>query len=486
MITVPSQLTALGSSPATADAIAIRSPRGDLSFGRLLDRARRRARDLELAGVRPGSVIGIVAFNEPIVYELLLAAGYLDAALMPMSPALQAEELAALAQRADAAIVLISPATAEREREPVQAGAIPVHVLEPDPAGEPLATAYPAPSSTCWISPTGGSTGTPRLFAVSHERLLTSFALNALEWGISADQTHITVSPIAHGIGFSHSVGHLCRGGSLRLVERYDPVAAAEAAAEEESSWTAIVPTMLYDIASMREHTLDRWGLIVCAGAPLAIALREQVIGRGVRLLEYYGSTELGWVTWLEHRPGEQRSSVVGRPVLGASIRIVDDLGNEAPRGTVGIVQKRGRPYSVALSAGLSAYSAQHGDWESSGDVGWIDEDGMLLLAGRADDMVVVGGQNVYPVEVESVLRQHPLVREAVVSAAPSERLGQQIVAHVEAVEPGAVKADELMAFCRERIAKYKQPVAITVVDRLPRNSAGKIVRSLGGRLERQ
>jgi acyl-CoA synthetase (AMP-forming)/AMP-acid ligase II len=184
-------------------------------------------------------------------------------------------------------------------------------------------------------------------------------------------------------------------------------------------------------------------------------------------------------VTWLEHRAGDTREGLVGLPVLGAAVRIVGPDGRPVPDGEIGRVQKSGRPYAIPLGGGVSAYEANASAWESSGDLGRIDPDGCLVLAGRADDMLVVGGQNVYPVEVELVLREHPAVREVVVRGVHSDRLGQSLVAYVEATA-GESLAAELTALCESRLAGYKRPSGFVVMDTLPRNSAGKLRRSFG------
>jgi acyl-CoA synthetase (AMP-forming)/AMP-acid ligase II len=166
-------------------------------------------------------------------------------------------------------------------------------------------------------------------------------------------------------------------------------------------------------------------------------------------------------------------------PTLGTSVRIVDTDGNVLPAGAVGRIEKRGRPYAIPLAGGASAYEANSAAWESSEDLGYIDVDGALIVSGRVDDVVVVGGQNVYPVEIEQVIREHPLVREVVVRGVDNARLGQELVAIVE-VGPDAppTLADKLRAYCTDRLAKYKRPARIVLTDALPRNSAGKVSRS--------
>lgn len=483
MITFPGVIAALASSARSANQPALLG-KDQVTFHQLHERGLARVGELSNLGVTGGSIVAVVCFNETFVFEYLIAAGYLGAALMPLSPALTDTELIALVDKADATVCLVSP-TLDPERGARLAAASGRRFLSVPPAAyraggpDPV---VPRADSTCWVSTTGGSTGTPRLFAVSHERLLTNSMINAFEWGWSAYPVHVSLSPIAHGIGFSHAVGQLASGGTVALVERYDPAAAAAWMTGDRRTWTAVVPTMVHDLCSYAEHSgrpLTGLGLLVCAGATLSVGLRERVLAAGhTRLIEYYGSTELGWVTWIEHRSGDPREGLVGMPTLGTSIRIVGDDGRPLPDGQVGLVQKCGRPYAVPLGGGASAYEANASSWESSGDLGRIDPDGCLVLAGRADDMVVVGGQNVYPVEVELVLRQHPLVREVVVRGVADARLGQQLVAFVETAADSPGLPSELADLCASRLAKYKRPSRVVVMDRLPRNSAGKLSRS--------
>jgi acyl-CoA synthetase (AMP-forming)/AMP-acid ligase II len=477
-------IAALATSDRTADKAAVLG-NDPVTFAELYGRACERVDELASAGVGHGSIVAVLCYNETFVYEYLVAAGHLGAALMPLSPALTDHELRALLEKAEAAVLLISPnVAADRLERLRQATGRACYVVSPTSAtGATGALTMPRADSTCWVSPTGGSTGTPRLFAISHERLLTNSILNAYEWQWSRYTTHLALSPIAHGIGFSHSVGQLATGGTVMLVERYSAEVATRYLSAG-SAWTAVVPTMIHDLLEYADRTgvaLDGLSMVVSAGAPLSVRLRDQLLTQlpTSRLIEYYGSTELGWIAWLEHRLGEPRNGLVGMPVVGSSVRIVDENGNPRPHGQVGRIEKSGRPYAIPLAGGPSAYEANASAWELSGDVGYIDSDGALIIAGRADDMVVVGGQNVYPVEVENVIREHLLVREVVVRGVEDARLGQQTVAFVElssATDSGFV--DELMKFCSERLAKYKRPSRIVIVDALPRNSAGKPSRS--------
>ncbi|ASW55491.1 class I adenylate-forming enzyme family protein [Plantactinospora sp. KBS50] len=483
MITFPGTVAALAASARTARRPALLG-NDPVSFRELHERGTGRIAELADAGVASGGIVAIVCFNETVVFEYLIAAGYLGAALMPLSPALTDGELFALVDKADAAACVVTPGVGAARAERLGARGGRRFRVAPPPADrvDGPDPGVPRADSTCWVSTTGGSTGTPRLFAVSHERLLTNSLLNAYEWGWSAYPVHVSLSPVAHGIGFSHAVGQLASGGTVALVERYDPAAAADwLTGDRPAGWSAMVPTMVHDLYRHAERTgrpLTALGLLVCAGAALNVSLRDRVLATGTgRLIEYYGSTELGWVSWLEHRTGDHREGLVGMPTLGTAVRIVGPDGRPVPDGRIGQVQKRGRPYAVPLGGGTAAYQANATAWESSGDLGRIDPDGSLVLAGRADDMVVVGGQNVYPVEVELVLREHPAVREVVVRGTRSERLGQRLVAYVEAAATDWLE-EELRQLCARRLAGYKRPARFVIVDALPRNSAGKLSRS--------
>lgn len=484
MITIPSVMAALAASERTASKPAIVG-NDQATFRELYERACARVEELVSLGVCHGSIAAVVCYNEAFVFEYLIAAGHLGAALMPLSPALTDHELAALVEKADAALVLVSQRVAgDRPERLRRATGRPCLVVEPVvPHGESGELSMPRPDSTCWVSPTGGSTGTPRLFAISHERLLTNAILNAFEWQWSRYSAQLAISPIAHGIGFSHAVGQLVTGGTVALVERYSAKAAASLLSGDPM-WTPVVPTMIHDLLQYAEDAdmaLPGLSLVVSAGAPLSARLRDRLLANAPsrRLIEYYGSTELGWITWSEHRRGDPRNAVVGMPVLGSAVRIVEGAGRPVDRGAVGRIEKCGRPYAIPLGGGPSAYEANASAWETSGDLGYIDTDGALVIAGRADDMVVVGGQNVYPVEVENVIREHPLVGEVVVRGVANPRLGQRLVAFVELC--GAVNPEfesDLMKFCADQLTKYKRPSRVVVLDALPRNSAGKVSRS--------
>lgn len=503
MMSIPAVFASLACSPRSAAAIALRSNTEALSFAELWERSGIRARELARSGVQRGDVVALLGFNEVAFFEHLIALGRLEAALLPLSPALPNHDLAALISCSNAVIVQCSPLVdptrvAELNRLVGCSVATTADSADLPDDFDSSATGSKIsirnddelphlvdPASICWISTTGGSTGTPKLYAISHERLLSNLFVNATEWGWASYDDYLALSPLAHGIGFCHSLGHLITGGTVVLVERYSPQRAADAIAESSSIWTAIVPTMLHDVIGYAEaHSVDlsSLGLVVAAGAQLFASLRERIFKNGSsrRLIEYYGSTELGWITWINHTHGDSRNGLVGYATRGSLVRVVDDVGVAVPAGEIGMIQKLGRPYAVPFAA-RDQFAAGTGtpNWESSGDMGYFDEDGALVLVGRQDDMIIVGGQNLYPAEVEAVLREHSAVNEVIVIGMLDARLGRELVAFVEPKgTAGEELIDELIAFSSERLARYKRPKLFALMTALPRTASGKTNRN--------
>ena len=488
MTTIPEVFASLASSPRTANHPAVIGSHA-VTFAELFANAQSRVHELRADAVGTGDVVAIVCYNEVEFFEYLIAAGQLGAALVPLSPALSDRDLVALLGQSAAAVCYCSAEVGvertKRLREQVTG---PLRAIGP-PIGASVVTGdvvVPASDSVCWISTTGGSTGLPRLFATSHERLLGNLFINAVQWGWTAHPVHLALAPLAHGIGFCHALGQLITGGTVVLVKKYSAAIAAEVRSRDQSAWTAVVPTMLRDIVEYSHDkgiAPERLKLIICAGASLSSGLRDRVLalGSGCRLIEYYGSTELGWVTWIEHRTGDERNDLVGWPTIGSIVRIVTPDGVVAESRQIGRIERRGRPYMVPFVVGLGTVPIDATEvWETSGDLAYIDQDGAAVLVGREDDMITVGGLNVYPVEVEAVLREHPAVRDAIVVGVESDRLGHELKAFVE-LRDGSndTLAAELLEFSASRLAKHKRPHSITLVEALPRTTSRKTDRKI-------
>jgi acyl-CoA synthetase (AMP-forming)/AMP-acid ligase II len=236
-----------------------------------------------------------------------------------------------------------------------------------------------------------------------------------------------------------------------------------------------------------RQNPTPELRALISGAAPFPQNLRERAIERfGARVVfDFYGATELGWVTLINGEEMLERPGSVGRPLAGQEVRILDDEMDEVPRGEVGKIWIRNQhAMSGYLRDRRASEEIRQGDWVTVDDLGYLDDDDYLYLAGRARDMVISGGVNIYPVEIENVLLRHPAVDDAAVIGVADEEWGEMLVAVVvpaaagEEVARGDIDAEALEEHAREHLAGYKVPRRWEIVDEIPRNPTGKILKN--------
>ena len=329
---------------------------------------------------------------------------------------------------------------------------------------------------------TSGTTGVPKGAVLTHGNLAASTAALAVAWRWEPADRLVLALPLFHVHGLCAGLlGTLAAGGSAVLQGRFQAEGVLEAASRHRATLFFGVPTMYHRIlATGRAADLARLRLCVSGSAPLPAALWEQArAGGGPSVLERYGMTET-MLTLSNPYRGERRPGTVGFPLPGVEIALEGTGGVPAGRpaeGAGGTLLVRGpsvfpgywdRPASTA--------ECFAGDWFRTGDVVSVGPDGYLSVRGRRSDMIISGGHNVYPAEVEDVLLAHPGVAEAAVAGTPSDEWGETVIAWVvPAGEPVAAAA--LQAFAADRLAPYKRPQEVRVVDALPRNAMGKVLR---------
>ena len=289
----------------------------------------------------------------------------------------------------------------------------------------------------------------------------------------------MVVAPLAHA-ALQLALSQLMAGGAVVLRPGFDKASFWADCARFAITNVMVVPTMIASMLEIEGEAPDL-RLLVSLGATLRPALKERLAAcfPHVGLYEMYGASELGMVTCL--RPDEQarKPKTVGRPGFGQEVAIFDDDGRPAPRGEIGTIYVRG-PLAIAGYLGSQrpspppAHLAADG-WMTTGDLGSLDKEGFLTISDRRADLILSGGMNVYPAEVEAALAAHPDVRDVAVIGAPDEKWGQRVTAYVV----GRVDPAVLDAACRERLAGYKIPRAYFAVDALPTTSNGKVSRSL-------
>ena len=305
-------------------------------------------------------------------------------------------------------------------------------------------------------------------------------------WGLNEEDVHLVCSPLSHSAPFRYSARTLEAGGTVIVQERFDAQETLAAVELFGATTTFVVPTHLERIlglptTALKRHDLSSLRLLVHAGAPI----REETKKKALKLFppgsvwEFYGSTE-GQATRISPDEWERKPGSVGKPAPGVEIRITGEEGNDLPAGKVGEVwvgYTSGETFSYWRDRRKTEGAWRDGFF-TVGDLGWLDDDGYLFLAGRKHDMLISGGVNVYPQEVEQTLEQHPAVAEAAVYGAPHPEWGQQVCARVVPAFGQPLDPDSLISWLKERLAGYKVPRRIDVVDKLPRTPTGKLKRS--------
>jgi acyl-CoA synthetase (AMP-forming)/AMP-acid ligase II len=339
---------------------------------------------------------------------------------------------------------------------------------------------------------TSGTTGKPKGAMRSHEgNALLAFA-TALEFGLSAEDTGLLVMPLCHANSLYFALTFTMLGATIVIDDRrhFDPAALLATLAESRISFTSLVPTHYIMMLSLpgpqkARHDLGAVGKLLVSSAPARPDTKRAILGLfpNAKLFELYGSTEAGWVTVL--RPGEQLTHLgtVGREWAGSgAIRLLDGEGHEVPDGEVGELHSR-TPYvfdGYWKNPDKTA-EAFHGEWCSVGDMARRNAEGFIELVDRKSNMIISGGENIYPSEVETVLAAHPGVQDVAVVGVPDDKWGEAVLAVVVRREGQAIEEQELLAWCRDRMAGYKRPRSVLFIrdDEMPRTATGKIQHRL-------
>ncbi|MEE4383241.1 MAG: AMP-binding protein [Pseudomonadales bacterium] len=441
----------------------------------LARRTNRLARAYAALGVGQDDLVTIALPNGIAHYEAAIACWKLGATPQPVSARLPFVERDAIVALADPALVVGVPAGTHGDRPTVDADFEADPALDDGPLPDRIAAAWKAPTS-------GGSTGRPKIIVAGQPATIDPTALSA--FGQRPDGVQLVPGPLYHNAPFAFSTRALCSGNHLVVLSRFDAEAALAAIEQHRVDWTLLVPTMMQRIWRLGQEVRERYDVSSLAGvlhlaAPCPAWLKQAWIDwlGPERVWELYAGTEAQGVTiirgdeWLAH-PGS-----VGRPEAG-TMRILDEDGRELPPGEVGEIWMRPKsgPGSTYRYLGAEPKAIGEG-WESLGDLGRFDEDGYLYLADRLTDMILTGGANVYPAEVEAAIDAFPGVRSSCVVGLPDDDLGARVHAIVDTAGT-PLDEDALLAHLGERLARYKIPRSLEVVDQPVRDDAGKVRRA--------
>ena len=479
-----------------------------LTFRQWNERACRLARALMNLGLAPGDRAAVLAYNCLEFMEIYLAAAKAGLTAVPVMFRLAAPEIAHVLKDSEARVLIVGREFVEtvegirgdlHELEHLVllgGGELPCGYLDYEElmglgaAEEPEVKVRPRDVWT--ILYTSGTTGRPKGVVRTHESYIASFLLHAVELGFTRDDHALIVMPLCHINSIVYALSFTYVRGRASIYHRmpFDPEHLLKTMAEKRITFSSLVPTHYVGLLGLPDRVKNKYdlsavGKLQCSSAPSRTASKGQIMSlfRNAELYEGYGSTEAGLVTLL--RPEDQlaKPGSIGREIFGTDrVRLLDEDGREVGDGETGELFSRGPGvFSNYFHLSEESLAAFRGEYFSAGDLARRDSDGYYYLVDRKKNMIITGGENVYPSEVEEVLLTHPAVGEAAVIGVPDPKWGEAVTAYV-VPSPGVVQdpalGREIMEYCRGRIAGYKRPKSIRFIAEtdLPRNPGGKIL----------
>jgi len=452
----------------------------------------RQAAALARRGIGRGDRVALLAPNSDQLVRAILACWWLGAIACPLNIRWSTPELAHALQDSEASLLVVDEALAALAPTDgptlVRLSAMEVEGARLDP----LADTRTGGDALAAILYTGGTTGRSKGVMLSHANFWTASMTRGAELNNAPDSVSLLVAPLFHVAGLGRLVGQLIVGGSCVTMAQFRPALVIETIAEHGIGDIIVVPSMLQSLLDDPSFTPERvrsLSRIAFGAAPMPPDLLDRALAAWphAEFFQAYGLTETAGAVCINlpanHRPEARalgRLNSVGRAGLGAEIMVADESGRELPRGEVGEILARGPMIMQGYWRNPEATaSALREGWLHTGDAGRMLPDGHLFIVDRLKDMIISGGENVYCAEVEAALRSHPRVRHAAVIGVPDARWGEAVHAAVVMADDAGATADELRAWCRERLAGYKCPRGITFLGELPLSAAGKVLKNV-------
>jgi len=466
-------------------------------FGEFGDRVRRQATLLKAGGVCIGDRVAYLGFNHPVSLETMFAAQALGAIFVPLNFRLTAEELTFMINDAG-----VHTLVADDALRPVVEPAIPNlccrqffsseskadgwrHVSSERAAAEPLAFPVSVDQhDVAIIMYTSGTTGQPKGAMLTHNNILWNNLNAMLAFGGSRDDVILSAAPLFHIAGLNiMTLGSFHTGSTVVLLRNFDPGQVLADIERYNATCMFGAPAMFLFMSQQPQFAdtdLSSIKHLICGGAPVPEPLIELYGARDIDFCQGYGLTETApFAAFLTPEWATSKLGSAGQPPLYGDTRIVDGNNRELPRGEHGEVCLRGpnimKGYWNRPEASAEAIDKE--GWFHSGDGGYVDEDGFLFICDRLKDMVISGGENVYPAEVESVLYRHEAIAEVAVIGLPDEKWGEAVTAVVALHADQTLTIEELREFAETFLARYKLPSRLHIVEALPRNPAGKVLK---------
>jgi len=502
LLTAAVALVRWGATPAAGytaaaarypDEVALIDESGTLTFRDVHERSNALARALAAEGVGPGARVAIMCRNHRGWVDAYVAVNKLGAAALFMNTAFSGPQLADVAEREDPAAIVfddefgavLEAASAGRKRfiawhEP-DGDRGSDRTLDDLIAGGDTSDLEPPPEQGKALILTSGTTGTPKGASRKQPQSLDPVAALLERIPLKARERTMIAAPMFHSWGFAHFTLAMGLCSTIVLKRKFDPEATLSLTAQHECTALIVVPVMLQRILELDDEILQRYDLSNLKAVPVSgSALPAAISGRwmdlfGDNLYNLYGSTEVAWATIATPEDLRAAPGTAGRPPRGTTVRLFDEDGNEVAQGETGRI-------FVANDLAFEGYTGG-GNKDaiegllSSGDVGHFDAGGRLFIDGRDDDMIVSGGENVFPGEVEELLAGHEAVAEAAVFGVDDDQFGQRLKAVIVTRDDKELTADEVKRYVKSNLAAFKAPRDVEFVAELPRTSTGKVLK---------
>ncbi|MCA9894712.1 MAG: o-succinylbenzoate--CoA ligase [Anaerolineae bacterium] len=476
---------------ATPGKVALITNPGDgaheLTFAQLAGQVERMARQWVAVGIERGQRVAVLAITWPLTVVQLFTAMRLGCVLVPINVRLTVDEIDQQLRLADCSWLLPygltdtlgelrgkghKIANLDAQRNAAKKVKLPERDIDLD---EPLAIIH-----------TSGTSGTPKGAVLTYGNFYQSAMASAYRLGGLPEDRWLCVLPLYHVGGLSILVRSVLYGIAVDLMESFDVDAVNQKLTEEPITLVSLVPTMLHRLLEARTQPWnEHLRLVLLGGAAPSVELLQRCHDEGIPIATTYGLTEAtSQVATAGPELARRKPGTVGKPLLFTQVKVVTETGKQAKAGDYGEILVSGPTVMQGYfnNPDATGKTLKNG-WLHTGDIGYVDDDGDLFLVQRRTDLIVTGGENVYPAEVEAVLRGHPAVKEAAVIGLDHPEWGQQVAAVLVINDNETVSEDELIKYCRERLAGYKIPRRFVKVGALPQTGSGKIQRGALGEL---